>query len=573
MPIVSGEKEKHCRWLRHEVLPEPKYMEKIDASQNKDSPQPDAEPLMQKLIKDKDSKNQLLAFVEPRLIEPRISNNDPTRIYALIKVNDHYETLEIGTERSVQWAKATYYKETGEFLPDSAYESVLELIKSKVLFGDATKIVSVYTRIAFQNNAIYYDLCNPNWQLLKITASSVVIVTHGINTPMFYRNANQAQQASPNLDFSGDPLSEFCKLMRVETELFKIHILSMFIENIATPIMAPIGQQGSLKSTQSSLVKRVIDPCGNHLEDNLSHFPKTIDDLNIHFYHNYLAAFDNVSYISNKISDALCKAVTGAKYPKRKYYTTSEEINLRFRRKIILNGITVNIDNGDLVERTILYFTKAVPKTERKTERYVEAEFQRILPNVLGQIFTVLGDALKILANVERETTDLPRMADFAVWGEAISRSLGNKEGLFFKIYRNAIDKSNDLLSESDPVLSFVQQEMEGRAELLLPVSSFHDGLRIFAEQHNYDTHSNRFPKSPGKIRGCVEKSKPLLQREGYQIEIYKNTEKNNFTKNSSLIKITKTQESDSSPTSLKQTDGEPGDPSEHTKNNGANTL
>ena len=66
------------------------------------------------------------------------------------------------------------------------------------------------------------------------------------------------------------------------------------------------------------------------LGDNLLHFPKNTDDLNIHLSNNLVATFDNVGRITDEQSDTLCKDVTGAGYSKRQIYTDSQEIILRF---------------------------------------------------------------------------------------------------------------------------------------------------------------------------------------------------------------------------------------------------
>jgi hypothetical protein len=51
-----------------------------------------------------------------------------------------------------------------------------------------------------------------------------------------------------------------------------------------------------------------------------------------------------------------------------------------------------------------------------KLESQILAEFEQIKPKVLGYIFDVLVKALEIRPSLR--LNDLPRMADFALWGK-----------------------------------------------------------------------------------------------------------------------------------------------------------
>ncbi|MBM3904843.1 MAG: hypothetical protein FJ357_06885 [Thaumarchaeota archaeon] len=469
-----------------------------------------------------------------------ISKNDESKVIALVRVNGHLETIELGSERSILWLKSQYFQAHKEIASDESCRSVIDILRAGARFGEKIQHEHTYKRIALVNGQIFYDLCSPDWKLVKIERDSITITSHNENLPIFLKSNNQSEQAEPCLCPHGDPLEEFCKLIRMPNNLlFKVHLISMFIDSIPVPIMVISGQQGSIKSTQSGLVKRLIDPSGAKIEDNLSHFPKSIDDLNLHLANNHLVAFDNVSYISDETSDVLCKAITGAGYPKRKYYTDSEEIILKFQRKIILNGITVNIDNGDLAERSIQYYTQKIPSNQRITSEEVENRFKSLLSDVLGQIFLILQKAIQNHSIVKNELKELPRMADFAVWGEAISMALGNKMGVFSQVYKKSMDESNEILNENNPIIGLIDQELGEKAEITIPVGEFYSKLQNFASQTHHDTRNRSFPKSPNKLRASIVRIKPILDEENITIEFVKNSS-SGFTKNATLLKIRK---------------------------------
>lgn len=492
---------------------------------------------------------KLYEFLHHKVKRIVISQNDSSRIYALVEISGHYETIELGTSKSINWLRTSYYKEKSEFYSNQIYEDVLNLVKSNTQFSDKINHEEIYKRVAYVNDEIYYDLCTPDWKIVKVTKDTVKIGEHGDdNFPLFVRSKNQSRQVEPHLNPSGDPLERFCDLLRIEKRLlFKCHLASMFLEQVPVPIMAVIGEQGSIKSTLSTFVRMVVDPSGNKKDDNLSHMPNSIDDLNIHFYHNYLPAFDNVSYISKEMSDIFCKAITGAGYPKRQLFLTDEEVILKYKRKFVINGISINIDSGDLNERTIQYFTKMLPKSERKTDEQTLNEFKSLLPDLLGQIFITLQNALKIKNTVREEIKELPRMADFVVWGEAISQALGNSKGAFIEQYQNTINESNDILIESSPIIPYVLELMGDKTNEKIPVTVFFERIKTYAEKNHFDTHSHTFPKAPNKLRPVINRIKPLLRENGFEINIVKNTQNNGFVKNSSLVLIERL----SSPSSL----------------------
>jgi len=533
---VKGNDQETTQWHKdvgHKLLP--RDVVKVEGEDVKSPPE--------------DSRRKLYEFFQHKVKRVVISQNDSSRIYALVEINGHYETIELGTSKSVNWLRSSYHKEKSKFYSNQFYEDVLNLVRSNAQFSDKVVTEEIHNRSAFVGDAIYYDLCTPDWKIVKITKDEVRIGEHGDDSfPLFGRSKNQSRQAEPCFNPSGDPLEKFCDLLRIEKRLlFKCHLVSMFLEQVPTPIMAIIGEHGSIKSTQSAFVRMVVDPSGNKKDDNLSHLPVSIDDLNIHFYHNYMPAFDNVSHISKEMSDIFCKAITGAGYPKRQLYSTDEEANLKYKRKFVINGISINIDSGDLNERTIQYFTKALPKSERKTDEQTLVEFKSLITDLLGQIFIILKQVLRIRDQVRAEIKELPRMADFVVWGESISQALGNPKGAFIEQYQNTINESNDILTESTPIVPYVLELMGNKTDQKIPVTSFFEGLKGYAEKNKFDTQSHTFPKAPNKLRPVINRIKPLLRENGFEINIVKNTQNNGFVKNSSLVLIERL----SSPSSL----------------------
>lgn len=538
---VTGKEKNLCKEQNHD----------LDYDHNWDNKTIDnSKDVQLKECPDRSKTEKLIEFVKLHLVKIVISANDSSKVFCLVKIQGHYETIEIGTDHALSWLKAAYYDQSRELLSDDAYERVLRLIRAKALQNKRIKKMPIYKRTALCNDEIYYDLGRQDWKMVKITREQVRIVDYDKDLPMFKRSKNQTGQPDPHLNFDGNPLDEFCKLLRIDSLVFKAHLASFFIENVPIPQMVILGQQGSIKSTQTGLIKMVVDPAGEKIDDNLSHLPRNNDDLSIILSNSYLVAFDNVSYISHEVSDLFCKAITGASYQKRRLYTDEDVISIYYRRKIVINGISLSLDRGDLVERSIEYNTQKVPEDERKTIRDVERSFQILLPDLLGQIFVILQKSLRLYPDVHNKTKCLPRMADFALWCESISQALGNEEGKFLSQYRRELDKNNEILNENNPLLPYLEQILSENSEVLLPMSSFFQTFKKYAESNQYDTGDTNFPKHANKIRGFITRSKPLLDEAAITIEFFKNVRAGTgFTKNQTLVRVRKAS-SPSSPSS-----------------------
>ena len=510
-----------------------------------------------------DYKQQLMSFMRGKIMKTVISANDPARVYCMVESGDAKQVVELGSPDAVSWLAATYHKETDIITGDDVCSQILNLLKARAKLEKTPREI-VHKRSAFVDNVLYYDLCNDAQELVRVAPDSVKIVRHGEDTPMFQGSETQSAQVTPDLGSGPDAIGEMCRLLRMDTLLFRVHLVSFFLEQVATPIMLITGQQGSIKSTQSGLIKRMVDPTGSELEDNLTNFPKKLDDLCIRLNNDQVIAFDNLSRITPEQSDTLCMATTGGKVTKRQLYTDAQETILRIRRKIVLNGITLEIERGDLMERIVIYQTSAIPADQMKTAAEVEEEFKRMLPGFLGAVLGVLQKAIRMERSVRESIHKRARMADFEAWGECISRTLGNGPGAFQKEYRQSMQDSNDLLNEGIPLAPFLAELLDGEAEVVVSFREFLVRLRAYAEENQYDTKSDGFPKAANRLRGYITRFRPLVADAGYSIEIQRNTEKNRFSKNARLIKIRSLSSPPSPPSPPPVTGRDGGEDGEH---------
>jgi len=468
---------------------------------------------------------KLAKFAPSQMEKVVISQGDNNKIYAMVKINGHLETMEVDkkNQKIVYWLQIVYYENFGQWYSEESCANAIGFLRAKISMNENTNREKTHIRTAFVNDEIYYDLGSPDWKIVKITKDSVNIVDFSKQIPVFFRSGKTAQQATPCFMPEGNALDDFAKLCRMpNAELFKVHLIANLISDIPTPIMAIQGAAGASKSTVSSMIKRVVDPAGNSLEDNLKSVPHGEDNFVTSLVNTYCQVFENISHIDQDTSNMMCRAITGGSFDKRAQYTNGDVFTMSFKRKILINGIDFVINYADLADRTIVYELERVTDEARKTDCFIENSFCKLLPNLLGQIFLVLQKVLQTVKKIEKATEKTPRMASFAVYGEAIYQVLGHKQGEFLEIYKHALTKNLEILYDANPIIPFLDNLLQDKDKCEMQSKDLFRKLKSFVGIEGYN--DKHLPQSPSGIRSWILKSKSLLDEHNYKVSHYKNT-------------------------------------------------
>jgi hypothetical protein len=179
------------------------------------------------------------------------------------------------------------------------------------------------------------------------------------------------------------------------------------------------GEQGSAKSTTERVLRTIVDP--NH--SPLRAAPKEERDLMVACHNSRVVAFDNLSGISDQLSDALCRIAYGTGLAQRELYSDSEEVVLDACRPIALNGITELATRGDLLDRTILVDLAPITEERRLPDKALNGRLEALAPGILGALLDAVSVALRRLPDTK--LARLPRMADFTLFVTAAEEALG----------------------------------------------------------------------------------------------------------------------------------------------------
>jgi hypothetical protein len=481
---------------------------------------------------------QVTSILNTKIKRTIISENNKSRVIVLIEQGNHVEALDLESVRFRQLLQVIVSKDLGlEPIDKEEHDKIISQLIANAQI-DGIKIEKTFNRIQSDEKRIVIDLGNDNFECVEITKDEIEIKTLDEYSPILLRYQTTHTQVKPEYGYA-TVIKEFAELLNFkDIQLFAVHLVAMFLADVTTPIMALTGKAGSQKTTTSAAIKRIIDPAGDSLEANVLSIPTARDDIIMTLYNRYLTVFENVSKIDTDTSDILCRGVTGSSNTKRAHYKNLEEIIMTFKRKMILNGVTPNFNNGDLQTRLVKYSKKE--EFTFLTDSEFEEKFVTLRPKVLGQIFEVLQrvlgriDGFKIIAKT--------RMAEFERWGELISQELGYDADTFGDKYEDKMKITSIENKDAHPIIGIIENIMSEKVEYEDTVSNLYDKVKTQAIKNGIDPKDRyvSFPKASNQLIDRMTDVATIFDNLDLKFTTWNNTDNDpKYTKKAKIIKIT----------------------------------
>ena len=279
------------------------------------------------------------------------------------------------------------------------------------------------------------------------------------------------------------------------------------------PLIVVSGEQGSAKSTFSTILRSLLDPNTAPLRA----LPRNDRDLFIAANNAHVLAFDNISGLPARISDTLCQLASGGGFAVRQLYTDQEEVVFVAARPVILNGIEDIVTRADLADRALFLTLEPIPEERRRSEAELVAAFEAEHPRILGVLLDAAVKGLGRLPNIH--LPKLPRMADFALWAMACETALW-PTGTFCSAYGGNRDDVVEGMIEADPIATAVRSMMAERTEWTGTATELLDALNEIAADSI--VRSRGWPNNPRALSGRLRRVAPFLRKSGIEIALDK---------------------------------------------------
>lgn len=371
--------------------------------------------------------------------------------YAAIESNGA-QVMGLESKEFQTWLLNFVYELSGK-ANENSIKSALKILKYKA--SDFNFPLSV--RVHKKDGIIYYDLKTDEFVEIDSEGWRLVETYH----KLFFRRFNhQKKQDEP---VEGGSLNDLLKLVNLSEKkdeiLFKVYIVAAFIPEFPHPVLVVQGPQGSAKSTLCRLIKDLVDP--SNLETHSLHGDKDIKQFVQTASHHWLLVLDNLSSLSNEVSDIISRICTGGGLSKRILYSNDDDFIYNFKHLIVLNGITQVVYKPDLLDRSIIVQLERIAEESRRTEDELWNSYHQLKPGILGAIFDTVARALKEYPNIE--VKQLPRMADFVKWGCAIAKALGYTQEDFLKAYSENTKIQTNAAVDANPLVKVIADFMDGK--------------------------------------------------------------------------------------------------------------
>jgi hypothetical protein len=409
------------------------------------------------------------------------------------------------TSRCYSWLRRLMWEEEGRSVSGEYLKMAAGTLSAHGEFSGETK--ELYTRAAWHGGVLYYEL-RPG----KVVRVGPGGWTFEANPPVLFRRyVNLKALPDPEVGGSLDVLDESVNLKSErDRRLFKAYLVTLPLEHVGRPIFNASGAMGSGKTTIQRLIKRLLDPTA----------PETVRsdprDFLQKAMHAFIVMLDNQNTIPEWAADTLCRLVTGEADSKRRLYTDDEDFIIELRRIVLLNGINLPTDRGDVLDRSLVVELERIPDGERKTEEQIWELFAREHPGLLGALFDILSKAIALKPSIKLSRR--PRLADWGEYAAAVYEVMGWGAETFLNDWDEVVLVQNQATLDGSPVAQAIIKFMEDKEEYTSTSSEMHSKLKVVAAQLGVDVERDKaWPKSARWLWRRIKEVLPLLVAAGIE--------------------------------------------------------
>jgi hypothetical protein len=455
----------------------------------------------------------------------------------------HRETHKLKSSGFRLWLLRAYYLNTSGAPNSNAMATAMSVLEARARFDGPER--KVFIRTAACEDKIYIDLCDSRWRAIEVDASGWRVVNE---PPVRFRRA-PGMLALPEPEY-GDPkdgLAKLRALLRIRDEDELVIVVACLLAALRGrgpfPTLYFTGEPGATKTTAVKALRSLIDPNSSPVRSP----PRTLQDVYVAANAGYVLCFNNLSNLTDWLSDAFCVVTEGSGHSQRALYTDSDENLLFACAPLFLTGVTNIIVRGDLMQRTMFVGLTPVSNDERVADEDFSALLTKERPTILGALLSGLSVGLRRLPTLK--PSSLPRLAGFAKWGMACETAFW-PEGTFVAAYQGNMATAVDDVIDSDKAVSTLRAFMAERgrwegtatdllgalvafvklplcaAERELNTAIFEPKAQSRAEANLRDareqvreTLGKGWPGNPRALSGCLKKAGPALPQIGVAIE------------------------------------------------------
>ena len=323
------------------------------------------------------------------------------RSFAIVPTGEGHRTLAVRSTAFREWFSAQAFNAREEIPSHHAWSLICHHLESQSAADPDRRDILVGRRVDTRGSApvptkILLDLANPDGQFVEITAAGWRIATsstvHFETSPSTRPLPAPAPTPAATLP---NPLQMLRDLLHLEPAgpewpLIVSWLLNALRPNSSCPILILRGPSGCGKSMAARFLRSLIDPAAA----TLTPVPLNARELATLARQSYVLAFDHISRLTPKLTDALCRLATGAgiSYRERGH---PEPVQLSVKRPIILTVTDAFVPPPDLAARALIVTLPGLTPESRRSEPELYVAFKEVFPQILGGLCDTVAAGLQ----------------------------------------------------------------------------------------------------------------------------------------------------------------------------------
>jgi len=139
---------------------------------------------------------KLYEFVKLNVVKTIVSEHNSNEVHVIIRNDEHEETINLDSGLATSWLRHNHHKESNRIYSSESYKNALIQLKSDAVCNGSIR-EKIYNRIAQTDKAIYYDIGEPHWNILRINKKNYFTVPYSQSLPIFKRTQRMVKQITP----------------------------------------------------------------------------------------------------------------------------------------------------------------------------------------------------------------------------------------------------------------------------------------------------------------------------------------------------------------------------------------
>jgi hypothetical protein len=195
-------------------------------------------------------RSQVTKAIELALAEAVLFTCQRTREpFAEVNRGDHKETYPLESGGFTEWLAFRYYQTYGVGLREATAKDACATLRQCAMLNGRKR--PVFLRFGYWEGAVYWDLGDPQWRCIRITADGWTVVAHA-DTPIRFRRTDK-MTALPDPE-RGGTLDELRELLNVPDDQWTVLLASVvcnFLPTGTIPILTLTGPDRKDRASQA----------------------------------------------------------------------------------------------------------------------------------------------------------------------------------------------------------------------------------------------------------------------------------------------------------------------------------